>query len=87
MARATLALLLVSSVWAACAPSTARPGAPTGGAAAPPAARAGPGPAVGLEVGQRAPDFTVTTLGGQRLASPDLLAQNKPFILYFFASW
>ena len=42
---------------------------------------------VGLQVGQPAPDFTVTTLDGQPLTSADLQAQEKPFILYFFASW
>jgi hypothetical protein len=87
MARGALAWLLISTLLTACAPSGTRPGAPTGGAGDPPPARVGAGPTVGPQVGQRAPDFTVTTLDGKRLASPDLLAQNKPFILYFFASW
>ena len=42
---------------------------------------------VASQVGQPAPDFTVTTLEGQPLTSADLLAQEKPYILYFFATW
>jgi len=42
---------------------------------------------VGFQVGQPAPDFTVMTLDGQALTGADLLAQQKPFVLYFFARW
>lgn len=42
---------------------------------------------VASQVGQPAPEFAVTTLDGLLLTSADLLAQEKPFILYFFASW
>lgn len=42
---------------------------------------------VASQVGQLAPEFTVTTLDGLSLTSADLLAQEKPFILYFFATW
>jgi hypothetical protein len=42
---------------------------------------------VASQVGQPAPEFTVTTLDGLSLTSADLLAQEKPFILYFFATW
>ena len=42
---------------------------------------------VASQVGQPAPEFTVTTLDGLSLTSADLLAQEKPYILYFFASW
>ena len=42
---------------------------------------------VASQVGQVAPEFTVTTLDGLPLTSTDLLAQEKPYILYFFASW
>ena len=42
---------------------------------------------VASQVGQAAPEFTVTTLDGLSLTSADLLAQEKPYILYFFASW
>ncbi len=77
--------LLVAALLATSAPSEATHpvtwGTPTARAA--PAMEAD----VGLEVGQRAPDFTLTTLNGAPLTSADLLAQNKPFILYFFATW
>lgn len=46
-----------------------------------------PSAPVGLQVGQRAPAFTVTTLDGKPLSSAELLVQDKPFILYFFATW
>ena len=42
---------------------------------------------VSSQVGQPAPEFAVTTLDGLSLTSADLLAQEKPFILYFFATW
>lgn len=42
---------------------------------------------VASQVGQPAPEFTVTTLDGLSLTSADLLAQEKPYILYFFATW
>ena len=41
---------------------------------------------VGTEVGQAAPDFTVTTVDGEVLALSTFLG-NRPFILYFFATW
>ena len=41
---------------------------------------------VGPEVGQAAPDFTVTTVDGEVLALSNFLG-NKPFVLYFFATW
>ena len=42
---------------------------------------------VAAQVGQAAPEFSVTTLDGLSLTSADLQAQEKPYILYFFASW
>ena len=39
-----------------------------------------------LEVGAQAPDFTVTTVDGEVLALSNFLG-NRPFILYFFATW
>jgi hypothetical protein len=42
---------------------------------------------VASQVGQPAPELTVTTLDGLSLTSADLQAQEKPYILYFFASW
>ena len=44
-------------------------------------------PGVGLEVGQRAPDFQVRTLDGSLLTSEMVLSQKRPFILFFFATW
>ena len=41
---------------------------------------------VGPEVGQATPDFSVTTVDGEVLALSDFLG-NRPFILYFFATW
>ena len=44
-------------------------------------------PPVGVQVGNTAADFTLKTLDDQPLTLGDLLAQEKPFILYFFATW
>ena len=41
--------------------------------------------AVGPRVGQRAPDFSVTTVDGEELTLADF--QGQPLILYFFAAW
>ena len=56
--------------------------------ATPPEPTAFPTPQVkvGTNVGQRAPDFTVTTIDGKEVNSSSFLGQ-RPFILYFFASW
>lgn len=94
-------LAVLSSVMVACAPGNVPPGASdapstgSGPAAVAPATRpavAAPAPPesnprVGLQVGERAPAFIVKTLEGGPLASSELLAQDKPFILYFFATW
>ncbi len=80
-----IALLLVSALLGAWALGGARTA--TGAPVDTSVRQAAPEPAVGLEVGQRAPDFTVTTLDAQALTSADLLAQDKPFILYFFTTW
>jgi peroxiredoxin len=42
---------------------------------------------VGARVGQVAPDFQVKALDGRTLTTADLRVQQKPYILYFFASW
>lgn len=80
--RACLGLLLLAAGMVACAPN----GAQTVGSGA---VHRGPGPevATGLQVGQRAPAFSVTGIDGRPVGSADLLAQDKPFILYFFATW
>ena len=44
-----------------------------------------PGIAVGNKVGNRAPDFRVTTFDGVTVTPADL--KGKPYILYFFATW
>ena len=80
---AVLALLLVSGILVACGPTSGSRGATEDRLAKQPEAAL----TIGLQVGQRAPAFTVTTLDGKPLASADLLAQDKPFILYFFATW
>ena len=78
---ATVALLGV--VLAACSPNQAasRP-ANNAGAAAPKA-----GATTGVQIGQVAPAFGLTTIEGKPLTSADLRAQEKPYILYFFATW
>ena len=40
---------------------------------------------IGTGVGDRAPDFRVTTVDGQSVDLASL--KGKPFILYFFATW
>jgi cytochrome oxidase Cu insertion factor (SCO1/SenC/PrrC family) len=80
---ATAAVALLGVVLAACSPNQAasRPAANTG-AVAPKA-----GAAAGVQVGQAAPAFSLTMLDGKPLTSADLQAQQKPYILYFFATW
>ena len=77
------AVALLGVVLAACSPNQAasRPAANAGGAA--PKA----GAATGVQVGQLAPAFSLTMLDGKPLTSADLQAQEKPYILYFFATW
>ena len=44
-------------------------------------------PQVGLDIGQRAPAFSVAGLDGRQVSDVDLRAQGKPYILYFYATW
>lgn len=44
---------------------------------------AGPGPAGALEVGQKAPDFTLAAPGGKQVKLTDLTAKG-PVVLYTF---
>lgn len=87
-----LVLLALSCVLAACAsggdqpPPTDLPRASASPVNAP-AKASQPQAEVGLKVGNRAPAFTLTTLDGKALTSAELLAQDKPFILFFFATW
>ena len=64
------------------ATSTSAPSAPT--AVLEPTST--PSLQVGPEVGQAAPDFTVTTVAGEMLTLSDFLG-NRPLVLYFFATW
>ena len=69
-------------------PATARPALPTAEAVATtPATAADSVPPVGWRVGERAPDFELTTLSGSSVSLSQLRASGKPFILYFFATW
>ena len=44
-------------------------------------------PAVGVRVGDRAPDFTLTLSQDRRISSSDLVAQGKPVFILFHATW
>lgn len=83
-----LALLALCGALAACSPAPIQT-APT--AAPPPKASEGtqaqPRPEVGLNVGNLAPDFSLTTLDGRPLTGAELEAQDKPYVLFFFATW
>jgi cytochrome oxidase Cu insertion factor (SCO1/SenC/PrrC family) len=85
LARSGLSVALVGVLLAS---SGQLPPTPAFADVAQPGAR--PGEARGLaaqQVGELAPEFTVVTPDGQPVTSADLLAQEKPFILYFFATW
>lgn len=41
----------------------------------------------GLKVGDKAPDFAVTTTDGITIKLSDLSNQKKPAVVYFFATW
>jgi len=87
-------LLPVVLAVAACAsPAPISGQAPASGTAASGAQPAGPATSpgaestVGLEVGQRAPAFSVIGIDGRQYPDSDLKAQGKPYILYFYATW
>ena len=42
---------------------------------------------VGHNVGQRAPDFTVTAVNGETVTLSEVTASGKAVIVYFFATW
>ena len=42
---------------------------------------------VGTAVGQVAPDFAIAYADGRPLTASGLRVQQKPYILYFFATW
>lgn len=42
---------------------------------------------VGPNVGNRAPDFTLTFANGQTLSLTSLRDQGRPVVLYFLATW
>jgi len=83
---ARLALLLGGVL--ACLAPFAGPASPVSAAPdASAARRAALNAIVGFQVGGPAPEFTVWTPEGQPITGADLLAQDKPFVLYFFATW
>lgn len=43
--------------------------------------------AVGTKVGNRIPDFALDLVDGTTVTSDDLIKQNRPTFLFFFASW
>ena len=78
------------------APATSPPVAPTTVVAATEAGQPTTAPAdtpapteppvdVGHEAGQKAPDFTLNTLEGGQVSLSDF--QDRPVMLYFYASW
>ena len=71
---------------AAPPPPTATPRpAPT--ATPRPVPTATPNVPVGHNVGQRAPDFTVTAVNGETVTLSEVTASGKAVIVYFFATW
>lgn len=62
------------------APATAMP-EPTVAAAA----ESAPSVEVGLDVGQRAPDFTLTSHEGESITRASL--EGSPVLLYFYTTW
>ena len=77
---------------------TAAPPAPTAPRPAPtptprpqptatPVPTATPNIPVGHNVGQRAPDFTVTTVDGSTYTLSEVTATGKAVLVYFFATW
>ena len=42
---------------------------------------------IGIEKGQIPPDFTVTTIDGKQYRLSQFKEENKPILLYFWASW
>lgn len=80
-----LVVVLALATTVACGPLGAAGGSSAGQSTAPPASQQSA--KVGATVGQLAPGFQVRTLDGLTLTSADLQAQQRPYILYFFASW
>lgn len=42
---------------------------------------------VGIEKGQTPPDFSITTINGKQLRLSQFKQENKPVLLYFWATW
>ena len=59
----------------------------TSGAAPTTDAAPEPSVAVGHAVGQRAPDFTVETIGGEAFTLSEATGAGSPVLLYFFTTW
>lgn len=80
-----LALALAVAAMVACSPNGTSRGPAASQPSNPVAAQSSS--AAVATVGQPAPGFQVATIDGLVLTSADLIAQQKPYILYFFASW
>lgn len=75
------ALFLLSlSVLSACASSADHRIAVQGEAVA-------QSPPIGISKGQTPPDFTITAIDGKQLSLREFKNENKPVLLYFWASW
>ena len=74
-------LCLATALLAGCTPAAA----PTSSQPQPAPAAASTGS--GTSVGQLAPPFAVTTIDGRAVTDADLRAVDKPYILYFYATW
>lgn len=68
-------LLLSIVLIAGCAGSTGRAVQPTSSAP------------VGLEIGNKAPDFSVTSIDGRVLRLSDFSAQDRPVVVEFITTW
>ena len=79
-----LVVVVVVCTTLACGPIGAG-GSSSGQSTSPPSAQQVT--SIGAGVGQLAPSFLVRTIDGLTLTSAELRAQEKPYILYFFASW
>ncbi len=67
------------------APATAMPDPTAVPTVAATAESAAPSVEVGLDVGQRAPDFTLTGHEGERITRASL--EGSPVLLYFYTTW
>jgi len=75
-------LFLLSMIFvSACTPSTGHRVAVSGNSVGQAQA------AIGINKGNLPPDFTITTINGEQLNLRQFRNENKPILLYFWASW